>query len=207
MNKKKLTLIIVATLTLLVTVFMIIYFVNKDNKPKNKEEVKEINKIDEMDNYDYYLEENATKYYKKLYNSLKDILNEDEISNQEYAKIVAQLFATDLFTLDNKITSNDIGGLQFIYTDFKDDFINIAKTTLYSTVESNIYGDRNQELPIVTNTEIINIENSTFVYQDKEYESYEISLSIEYEKDLDYPKEYNLVLIHNDKYIQVVAAE
>lgn len=206
MNKKKLTLIIGATLILLVTVLMIIYILNKDNKTKNKEEIKEIVKIDEMDNYDYYLKETATDYYKSLYNKLKDILNEEKINNQEYAKIVAQLFVTDLFTLDNKITSNDIGGLQFIYTDFKEDFIKIAKTTLYSTVESNIYGDRKQELPIVTNTEINNIENSTFMYRDKEYDSYEISLNIEYKKELDYPKEYNLVLINNDKYIQVVSA-
>jgi len=206
MNKKKLTLIIGATLILLVTVLMIIFLSNKDDK-NNKQEVNKIEKIDEMDNYDYYLEETATEYYKELYNELKDILNNDEINNQEYAKIVAQLFVTDLFTLDNKITSNDVGGLQFIYTDYKDDFINIAKTTLYSTVESNIYGDRKQELPIVTNTEVTNIKNAVFTYQDKEYDSYEISLSIDYEKNLEYPNEYNLVLIHNDKYIQVVSAE
>lgn len=206
MNKKKLTLIISVTLVLLVAILMVIYLLNKDDNKNTKEEIKQIEKIDEMDNYDYYLEENATEYYKELYNKLKDILNEEELNNQEYAKIVAQLFITDLFTLDNKITSNDIGGLQFIYTDFTDDFINIVKTTLYSSVESNIYGDRKQELPIVTNTEITNIKNSTFTYQDKEYDSYEISLNIEYQKDLDYPEKYNLVLIHNDKYIQVVSA-
>lgn len=206
MNKKKLTLIIGATLILLVTILMIIYTINKDDK-KNKEAINKVEKIDEMDNYDYYLEENATKYYKELYNKLKDVLSKDEVNNEEYAKIIAQLFVTDLFTLDNKMTSNDIGGLQFIYPSFKDDFINIAKTTLYSIVESNIYGDRTQELPIVTNTKVSDIKSSTFTYQEKEYNSYEVLVTIEYEKDLDYPKEYNLILINNDKYIQVVASE
>ena len=137
-----------------------------------------------MENYDYYLEENTTEYYKKLYNKLKDTLNNEEVNNEEYAKVIAELFVTDLFTLDNKITSNDIGGLQFVYTDFTDDFINIAKTTLYSSVESNIYQDREQELPIVTNTIISNITKSTFAYQENNYDSYEVSLNIEYQKDI-----------------------
>ena len=86
-----------------------------------------------MEDYDYYLEDNATEYYKELYNNLKDILKEEEINDEEYAKIVSKLFITDLFTLNNKVTSSDIGGLQFIHNDFKEDFINIAKTTIYST--------------------------------------------------------------------------
>lgn len=206
MNKNKLTLIIGATLILLVTILMIIYTINKDDK-NNKEEINKVEKIDEMDEYDYYLEENATDYYKELYNKLKDVLNKEKVNNEEYAKLVAQLFVTDLFTLDNKITSNNVGGLQFIYPSFKDDFINIAKTSMYSTVESNIYNDRTQELPIVTNTKVNDIKSSTFTYGEKEYDSYEISVTIEYKKDLEYPKKYNLILINNDKYIQVVASE
>jgi len=206
MNKKKLTLIIGATIILLVIVLTIIYLVNKDEE-KPKEEIKQVEKIDQMEEYDYYLEDNATEYYKTLYNELKEILNQEEINKEEYAKVVSKLFVTDLFTLDNKITSSDIGGLQFVYTDFKEDFINIAKTTMYSNVESNIYGDRNQELPIVINTEVTNTETTTFNYQDDEYDAYKVSLKIEYEKDLDYPKEYNLTLISNDKYLQVVASE
>jgi len=191
---------------LLVIVLTIIYLVNKDEE-KPKEEIKQVEKIDQMEEYDYYLEDNATEYYKTLYNELKEILNQEEINKEEYAKVVSKLFVTDLFTLDNKITSSDIGGLQFVYTDFKEDFINIAKTTMYSNVESNIYGDRNQELPIVINTEVTNTETTTFNYQDDEYDAYKVSLKIEYEKDLDYPKEYNLTLISNDKYLQVVASE
>ena len=159
-----------------------------------------------MENYDYYLDENATEYYKELYNELKNILNEDEVNNEEYAKIVSKLFITDLFTLDNKLTSSDIGGLQFIYSDFKDDFIKIAKTTLYSSVESNIYGDRSQELPIVKNVVINDINESSFSYKDNSLNAYDVNITIQYEKDLDYPSEYKLVLIWNDKYLQIASA-
>jgi len=206
MNKKKLIITICITIILLITTLIIAYFINKDNDIK-QEEVEEVKKIDQMSNYDYYLEETSTEYYKKLYNELKEILNQEEVNKEEYAKKISQLFVTDLFTLDNKITSNDIGGLQFIYTDFKEDFIKIAKNTMYANVESNIYNDRNQELPTVTKTEVISITKGEFSYNNETYESYEIKVNIEYEKELDYPKEYNLILINNDKYLQVVKGE
>jgi len=130
--------------------------INIDNTPE---------KVDQMENYDYYLDDNATEYYKELYNELKVVLNSDEVNEEDYAKIVSKLFVTDLFTLDNKLTSSDIGGLQFVFTGFKDDFVNIAKNSLYSSVQSNIYDDRNQELPIVKEVHINSIDKSTFTYQ------------------------------------------
>lgn len=201
--KNKKIIIIVITSVILITIGIIstIFLLNKDEN--KKEEVTQKEKLDEMEEYEYYLEDNATGYYKELYNNLKEILKKEEINEEEYAKTVSQLFVTDLFTLNNKITSSDIGGLQFIHSDFKEDFINIAKTTIYSTVESNIYGDRNQELPEVLKAEVINIEKTKFTYSNEEREAYKVNLSIEYTKDLGYPTTYNLVLIHNDKYLQV----
>lgn len=201
--KNKKIIIIVITSVILITIGIIstIFLLNKDEN--KKEEVTQKEKLDEMEEYEYYLEDNATGYYKELYNNLKEILKKEEINEEEYAKTISQLFVTDLFTLNNKITSSDIGGLQFIHSDFKEDFINIAKTTIYSTVESNIYGDRNQELPEVLKAEVINIEKTKFTYSNEEREAYKVNLSIEYTKDLGYPTTYNLVLIHNDKYLQV----
>ena len=205
-HKKRLIAISIIVLVIVcIIITMVILF--KNNNSANENEITEIKKVDEMENYDYYLEEDATSYYKELYNELKDVLNEEKVNNEDYAKIVSKLFVTDVFTLDNKITSSDIGGLQFIYGDFKDDFIKIAKTSLYSNVESNIYGDREQELPIVSNVSVSNVEISKFSYNNQEYDSYNILVNIEYQKDLGYPTEYKVVLINNDKYLQVVKAE
>lgn len=206
MNKKKLTLIISITLILLVTILVTIYVINNKNKENNNisEEVK---KVDEIKEYNYYLEEDATSYYKEVYNELKEVINKEEIDYKEYAINVSKLFVIDLFTLNNKISSNDVGGLQFIYPDFKDNFIKIAQTSLYSGIKNNIYGDRNQELPIVNNVNVIEINESTFSFNDTSYEAYEIKVGIEYEKDLEYPNEYKITLIKNDKYIQVVSGE
>lgn len=194
-------------ITTLIISFIIFVIINKkvdinDNKIDNT-----VEKIDQMNNYEYYLDENATEYYKQLYNELKDVLNGENLIDEEYAKVISKLFVTDLFTLENKITSSDIGGLQFIFAGFKEDFVNIAKTTLYSSVKSNIYGDRKQELPIVTNVEINSMVSSSFTYQNNEYNSYNITLNIAYQKDLGYPTKYNLVLIKNEKYWQVVSGE
>lgn len=203
---KKIIWILLAVTIAIITSIIIFILLKKDNNtddPVNKP----VEIVDKMENYDYHLDENATEYYKTLYNELKEVLNKEEVNEEEYAKIVSKLFVADLFTLDNKLTSSDIGGLQFVYTDFKEDFINIAKTTLYSNVESNIYDDRNQELPIVSDVQIDNIETSSFNYQNNKHDSYKVTVSITYQKDLGYPSKYKLTLIKNDKYLQVVASE
>ena len=204
LNKKYVYILIVSIIIIFI-ISMIIINVITANKSNNKtEDNNAAQKLDQMVNYDYYLDDNATEYYKKLYNELKIVLNKEEVNDEEYAKIVSKLFITDLFTLDNKITSSDIGGLQFVYPEFKENFVNIAKTTLYSSVESNIYGDRNQTLPIVTNVDIINIAESTFNYGGIDHNSYVINIDISYHTDLGYPTNYTLTLIKNDKYFQVV---
>ena len=63
-----------------------------------------------------------------------------------------------MFTLANKVSNTDVGGIQFVHEPFQDDFILIAKETLYSHVENNIYGNRKQELPIVREVTIRSIE-------------------------------------------------
>lgn len=204
-KKNKLVLLILSTLIILIIVVIILSVATKkDNK---EPDVKEVKKVDIIDNYGYYLEEDATDYYKSLYKELKNITNKDEVNYEEYAKIVAKLFVTDVFTLDNKVTSSDIGGLQFIYPDFREDFIKINQTGLYSNVLSNIYNDRVQELPIVNEVNIDLVKETTFNYNNKEYKGYLVELNISYEKDLSYPTTYKLTIIKEDKYLYVAKGE
>ena len=84
----------------------------------------------------------------------------------------------------------------------------IAKETLYSHVENNIYGDRKQELPIVSDVTITSIENSKYEYLDKiDENAYFIKVNITYNKDLDYPKEASLIVIHNNQKLEIVEME
>ena len=204
-KKNKLVLIILSTLVILTIVVIILSLTTK--KDNQEQDVKEVKKVDIIDKYGYYLEEDATDYYKSLYKELKDITNKDEVDYEEYAKIVAKLFVTDVFTLDNKVTSSDIGGLQFIYPDFREDFIKINQTGLYSNILSNIYNDRVQELPIVNEVNIDLVKETTFNYNNKEYKGYLVEVSISYEKDLSYPTTYKLTIIKEDKYLYVAKGE
>lgn len=207
-SKRNLVLIITITLIILLLVCVILSLViKKDNKDDKNINNNEIKKVDVIDKFGYYLEEDATSYYKTLFNDLKKVINEKKIDYEDYAMVLSKLFITDVFTLDNKITSSDIGGLQFIYPLFKDDFIKINQNGLYSSIDSNVYNDRTQELPIVREVNVESISDSIFNYNDKEYDGYEVSLTIDYEKDLGYPTSYKLVLIKENDYLYVAKGE
>lgn len=179
------------------------YFIKmkKDNEI-NKEP--EILVVDKIDSFDYVLNNNKNEYYKTLFNELKEILIKEEINYLAYAKSLSKLFISDLFTLSNKVSSSDVGGIEYVYKDFQKDFISISKTTLYKSVKSNIYGERVQELPTVNNIMIEKIENIEFKYKDNVYDdAYSVNLKIEYEKDLGYQSNCELVLIKNENKLEI----
>lgn len=173
----------------------------KKAKKRVKREVKVEEKIDD---YNYELDDNETAYYKSLFKSLKTVLSEEEVDEEKYASLVSQLFLADFFNLDNKLSKNDIGGIQFVYSDFQNDFENLAKEGIYHYVESNIYGDRKQELPIVTEVSVLNIETKTVKYLDSiDEKAYVVDLSITYEKDMGYQEEATLVLVHHNDRLEI----
>lgn len=200
MNKKSLAFAILIALL----IFSIITFAILNNKTK-KEEVDDVKVVDKMEKYGYILEENETDYYKEKYEELKEVLNNDEVDFEKYARIVTQLFVSDLFTLSNKVSNRDIGGTQFVYKDYQSDFDKTEQSKLYSHVENNVYGDRTQELPTVSIVNITNLETNSFKYGDTDYEGYKISVSIDYEKDLSYPTTCTLQLIKNSYKIEVAS--
>ena len=202
--KKKIKIVI-----FLVAVILVFFTGYKMYKSFNVStpKAKKIKKIDDIPEYGYYIDSNTTDYYKELFSELKKILSKDVIDDDEYAKKVSQLFTADLFTLSTKITSSDIGGLQYVYNDFQDDFVAIAQSSLYMSVKSNVYGDREQELPEVTKVSILDSKNDVFKIGDQNYDdAYYITVEIEYKKDLEYQSKYNLVLIKRDNKIEVVKA-
>lgn len=171
----------------------------------NNNSSKKVEVSDSIEEYGYNLNDNETKYYKELFNKLKNELSESEINEEEYAKLVAQLFVADFFNLDNKENKNDIGGTQFIYTNFQSDFEKLAKESIYKTIENNMYSSRNQKLPVVTDTEIINIENISYEYLDNiDNDAYEVTIEIEYKEDLEYQDECTIIIVHSNNKLEIV---
>ena len=172
----------------------------KEEKPKK---IKNISTIKE---YDYALKENATPYYKKLYKKLDSALSKDDVDEEEYLNLVCQMFVSDFFNLDNKVSKNDVGGVQFVYKDYRTDFEKYAMDSIYKSVESNVYGNRRQTLPIVEEVECSNNKSKTFKYGDSSDEkAYDINFDIKYKEDLGYQTEGSLTIIHSDKKLEVAS--
>ena len=200
-NKKKIKYTFIAVLIVL---FMILFVGIKDiyDALSNNTQVKTLMTIEK---YGYTLNENDSPYFKKLFESLKENLESDDIDEEEYAKVMSQLFVTDFYSLKYAISKSDVGGIQFVYSDYQSSFTTKAKDTVYAYVKSNVYGKRKQELPNIKNIEVTDIKQ-------KEYEgdkisdskAYYVDLKITYDEDLEYPDEVSLVLVHSKDKLEIV---
>ena len=204
-SKKKVSIFVIILLLIIVAIIGIIMSLNSGNK---QEKVIKVESVDKIEGYEYTLSSNATKYYKSLFKELKNVLEADDVDEAKYADLVTKLFVADFYNLDNKINKNDIGGVQFVYKDYQNDFKKLATESMYKSIENNLYGDRKQELPVVTNVSTEKKDGKAFKYGDKTDEkAYVINFEIEYENDLGYQTSGLLKLIHSDKKIEVAALE
>ena len=206
-KKKKSRIIIILILLIIMILFGLLAIKFKPKKEKQPEEP-QIEIIDSIDKFGYELNDNETKYYNELFDKLKDILKEEDYNEEEYATIIAQLFLADFYDLDTKIMKSDIGGTQFVYEPYREDFEKGALTSVYKYVESNVYKDRKQELPIVKKIERQDIKQDKFKYNDtQDINAYYLTMNIEYNKDLGYPTKVELVLIHNNDKLEIAKLE
>ena len=170
---------------------------------QNKVEV-----LDTIKGYGYKLDENDSEYFKTLFKKLKAVLKGNKVDEEKYAKLVAEMFITDFYSLDSALNANDVGGVQFVYKDYRKDFEKGAKDTVYRYVENNIYKNRKQDLPSIKEVKVSSIKQDSFqtkVASDEK--AYYITLEITYAKDLGYPTTSDLVLIHNDKKLEVASMD
>lgn len=175
---------------------------------QNRKKVNVVSVVEEIEDYNYYLNSNATRLYKKYYKELEEELKDNKIDEEKYASLISKLFIIDYYTLDNKVTNKDIGGVQFIHSNLKDAFVSRSIETIYKYVKSNLYGKRKQKLPEVNDVEIISIDSG--LYNNKEYKDdfgYEVKCKVGYVKDYDYPKEVTLTIIHENNKLVIVEIE
>ena len=179
---------------------------NVNTSIDNEKEVEKIDEIDSIDGYNYTLSENDTPYYKSLFKELKNVLNKKHINENQYAELVAKMFIADFFNLDNKLNQNDVGGLEFIYHDYQNNFKQLALSTMYSSIKSNNDDQRTQNLPIVLDVEVSPVKQESYTYGNTtDDEAYFVNFYINYEENLGYQTEGRLILIHNGKKIEVAA--
>jgi hypothetical protein len=205
MNKKKKKEIhknrILVIALIIIILGLVVFF---QTRPK----LQVVSVVSKIENYDYYIESNATKIERRYYKELEDELSDNKVDEDNYAKLVSKLFIVDYYSLNNKITNKDIGGVQFIHSGLRDKFINESSNTIYKYIENNLYGTRKQKLPEVSSVDIEKVENIKYKNSNfKDDNGYKVIAKVNYIKDYDYPKELKLTLIHEDNKLVIVEFE
>lgn len=189
------------------------FFMKEESTPKKKEPVvEEAKELDNIKDFSYILYDNSTELYKDLYYELKEVLETDPIDYKVYAETISKMFVVDFYTLNNKVTNQNVGGLDFVHSKIKDNFKTKATETLYKHVETNVYGDRTQKLPEVSGFTSCEATLTPYVYTNKEdgisindQSAYTVKVVWTYKEELGYQKTATIKLVHEDKYLTIVS--
>ena len=191
---------------ILIILFMIliysvggIYYIEYVYKDNNEPVVKNLS---EIEGYPYSLKSNASKLYIDEFNILKDNL-ENNYNEEEYIKSISKLYIIDLYSLKNKLNKYDIN-VDFIYPDIVSNYRLNIENTLYKYLENNSDGNRNQELPVVSNVIIDEILDEKYSLNKENFPCKKVKVTIEYENDLGYDKSGTITLVKQDKYYYIV---
>lgn len=129
----------------------------------------------------YSLRNNATEYQKTLYKSLNEALvNEDDVTT---ATLVAQNFIADFYTFSNKISINDVGGLQYLDPTMETWVYQLATDTLYNNIPSYQAEDVLKNSLTVISSEA-NGEVSTQTMNGTQVNGYLVTIEWKYETEL-----------------------
>jgi len=117
---------------------------------------------DDLPSIGYELRPNATDYQLELFDKLihahQSFYEEDSTRNlEEYASVIVRNFIADFFTLSNKHSRSDVGGLQFFSDEVVDDFRNFAIDDFYLYLNLHLDNFEHETLPTVNSTTILDV--------------------------------------------------
>lgn len=192
---KKLNLIsrILKILMLIIIIIVLVYVFLLFFSKKNNASYDITDKVDS-----YVLLSRDSDLYKSYFNDLKEVFESENIDYEKYATIISKLFIIDFYTLSNKNLNNDIGGIQYLKDELKENFILNAKNTIYKYINSGV------EFPTVSNITCDKVESSTYEIDNVSYDAYLVNLKWNYEKDLGYDDEGTIVLIKDNNRLYIV---
>ncbi len=176
-------------------------FINNDDDEEQPKNVTNI--ISNIKEYNYTLDDRDTNYMKEEFKNLENILKEEQVDFNLYASTLAKLFVIDFYTLNNKVNKYDVGGLEYILNSKIDMFKSKAMDTIYNDVIDNSYKDRVQELPEITNVEVLNVDETEIKINDDNTKAYRVTMNYTYKKDLGYDNEGTIYLVQTDNKLEV----
>lgn len=186
---KKIIRIIMLILIAIIAIYAIVVAIpSKNNKDEGIENI----------NDKYILYKRDSSLYKENFDRLRTILENSEIDYKEYAETIVKLFVIDFYTLNNKDDNNDIGGLQYVHSDLKDNLVLNASSTMYKYINTI------NDLPSVKSITSIDTKETTYKINDKDYSAYAITINWEYDKDLGYEKQGTFIVINDNGDLSIV---
>ena len=205
MKKKYKIALIVILILVLIGVGIFGYFFFFYEKPVEEPPVREVQITNTIEEYGYNLDDRDTALFKEKFEELKTLLNEENYNVEEYISLVSQLFIIDLYTIDNKISRYDVGGLEYVYSGAVSSFQSVIEGSIYKTVENNLDDSRTQELPEVATITVDSIKETTFTMPDESVvNGYGVDLSWTYVEELGYDTSAILILIPDQQKYGVV---
>ena len=202
MQKKYKIILIVLAVIIMIGIGISCYFFLFNKKPEEQLPVNEVKVTNTIEKYGYNLDDRDSELFKSKFDELKTLLDTENYDIEEYVSFVSELFVIDLYTIDNKISRYDVGGLEYVYTDAVSSFQSVAENSIYKSVENNLDDTRIQDLPEVLDIVLDSIKETTFTMPDESVvDGYAVKLSWEYVENLGYDTAATLILIpDNQKY-------
>lgn len=175
-------------------------------KEKNNDNTIEKKNTKNIEGYGITLDDLDTEVFKVEFDKLKKNLESDNINYDDYAESVAKLFVIDLYTIKNKINKYDVGGIEFVFPEARDNYINNVTDTIYNYVLDNTDGKRTQQLPVVkeVSSELVKKDKFAIKETKESYDSYVFSVNISYVNDFGYDKKAEIIVINKDNFMYVV---
>lgn len=208
-KKKKNVLNRLLLCVLLVGIILLGYFIYTNFFKKNNV-VSAPKVVDEIKSFEYTVNENDTKLFKSTFNELKKVLSAKEVDKKAYSEAVSKLFVIDFFSLSNKTSKNDVGGVQFVFSSYRPDFIDYARDGIYKQVNNAIDGNKNDSLPTVTKVNISKTEEVSLssIFPNIDFGEgsvgYEVSIDWEYENGDGFQHNAKLIVATDKEKLSIV---
>jgi len=141
----------------------------------------------------YTLVRNPTEYQLELFDLLVNSQNQFYDAGSDdylkaYTSAIVRNFIAEFFTLSNKNSRTDVGGLQFFSEDIVDNFRRLAIDDFYLYLNQYLAIFGNESLPTVASTEILDARFGTRIIEDDDEDIAEITpysyLDYDYEEEI-----------------------
>ncbi len=161
----------------------------------SEEEVKK-SEVEIKQNEIYTAPATPTDAEAKLFNKLTKAINEQD--GEKIATLVAQNFVFDFFSLKNKESAQDVGGLTYLPANRQEAFKTFAMGMVYSNYATIVNDSGKKNLPMVSEVKVEDVQNQEIEYTDiipanselgtpeeeisDVYNGYVVTMSIAYDK-------------------------